>query len=102
MSLLGALGAAGVLLAATIPVGLAAIAEILTAAGLPRWAAYLIVAIASAVVAAIMAAWAWHGLRTMPAPFVRSRDELAQNIASLKEALKGRTAPFTRRGGNTP
>jgi len=79
---------AGVLLLlATIPVCLLAIAQVLMAIGLPAVAAYTLVALISLIVAGAMAVWAWQRFRTMPPAFTRSREELAQNIAWIKYAV---------------
>ncbi len=75
------------LLSATVPVCLLAIGEGLAAAGVPRAAAYALVATASIVAGAGMATWAWRRFRTIPPAFARSREELAQNIAWIKGTL---------------
>ncbi len=93
-----ALFAAGsLLLLATVPVCLLAIAEGLVAAGVWRGLAYGLVALASVALAAGMTAWAWGRLRGMPPLFARSRQELAENIALIKDSLKDRPFPVTHR-----
>jgi hypothetical protein len=85
--------AAGMLLAAaTLPVCLLALAEGLVAAGVPRAGAYAIVAVGALVVAAGLTLWAWRRFRRIPPAFTRSREELMQNIAWIKDAARGRTA----------
>ena len=78
--------AAAMLLLGAIPVALAAIAMGLIAAGLPAGAAYAIVAVVSIIAAALLAVWAWNRYRAISAAFARSRQELANNIAWIKNA----------------
>ncbi len=86
--LAGVFAAGIVLLLVAVPLLVVAIAEGLVAAGLPRAAAYAIMAILAAAGGGGMMAWAWQGFRKIPLLFVRSRQELRENIASLKDALQ--------------
>ena len=75
-------------LLATVPVGLLAIAECLVAAGVPRAVALVLVAVLSAAGAAGMVMWVWRHFQRMPPAFTPSREELKRNIAWIKDAMK--------------
>ena len=87
------LAAGAMLLAATVPACLAAIAEGLVAAGVPRAIALMLVALAGVATATGMVTWAWRRIRTMPAAFARSREELIENFTWLKEAMPDHNSP---------
>jgi hypothetical protein len=87
---LGVLAAAALLVVVALPLVLVALAEWLVAsAGLSRAAGYGIVAAASLAIAAIAAEAARRRLKNRPSAFRRSQDELARNIAWIKNALSG-------------
>ena len=88
------------LLAATVPVCLLAIAEGLVAAGVPRAAAYALVAVASIAIASGMAIVAWRRFRGMPRAFARSREELLHNLAWIKNAVENLGGKPEQRGGD--
>src|SRR5271165_3244741 len=80
------------LLLATIPVCLIAVALGLVAVGLTPVAAFALVAIISIVAAGALTAWAWLRFHAMPAAFARSQEELARNITWIKDAVMDLTA----------
>jgi membrane protein implicated in regulation of membrane protease activity len=88
------------LLAATAPVCLLAIAEGLVAAGVPRAGAYALVTAASMAIAAGMALWAWRRFRGAPRPFARSREELIHNLAWIKTAVENLAGNPEQRGSD--
>lgn len=71
----------------TIPVALLFAADVLVAAGLPRWLALLVATALGLGAVAIAGAVAWRGLRKPLRLFSRSRDELQHNIRWIKQVL---------------
>lgn len=85
---------AGIVAAGTVPIALILMAELLVqAAGLSRAAAFSIAALAGFVVAVVLGAVGWSHIRGVGRIFQRSREELARNMAWIKDALK-RPAPI--------
>ncbi len=78
----------GVLLLGTIPVLLLAIAALLVLAGLGVTASLFISFFLGAAFGTIPVVIAWSLLRSSPISFQRSREELAQNVRWIKDALK--------------
>jgi formate hydrogenlyase subunit 3/multisubunit Na+/H+ antiporter MnhD subunit len=89
----------------SVPIALIFLAELLVQrAGLSQVLALLIATAVGFLAAAAMALAAWGYARNAVQVFQRSRDELARNIAWLKQALNrpaagGAEPPQTRGGG---
>ena len=94
------LAAGALLLLATLPVCLLAIAAGLVAAGVPQAAAHGLVAVTSLVTVAGMTAWALRRFRALPPAFARSQEELADNLSWIKDAVKGLDARPERTPGD--
>ena len=90
-AVLGAVAA--VLLLASFPVALFGVAELLTLAGLPTWAALLISAGIGIVVSGLLGWLAWRAIRSTFQVFDRSREEFSQNLTWIKSALRSGTRP---------
>ena len=98
---LAVLAAGAALFVATIPVCLLAIAGGLVTVGVPQAPAYGLVAVASLLAAAGMAAWACRRFRELPPGFTRSREELVQNATWIKNAVKRLAGKPEHPGGDT-
>lgn len=80
--------AGGALLLGTVPVLLLAITALLVLTGLGVTASLFISFLLGAVLGTIPLAIAWSFLRSSLISFQRSREELAQNVRWIKDALK--------------
>jgi hypothetical protein len=79
--------AAAILLVAAIAMALAAIALKLVAEGMsPAWACG-VVALVTIIAAAALLAWSRRRLRILSGAYVRSRTEIAKNVAWIKTKL---------------
>ncbi len=80
---------AGIVAAATVPVALIVVAELLTqAAGLSRAAAFSIAALGGFIAAAALGVAGWSHIRGIGRVFERSREELTRNMSWIKQYLK--------------
>ena len=79
----------GALLLACLPVGMAAIGELLVGlAGWERWIAYLATGGTGLVIGVVLLWMCWLAVRKAAATFRRSREELSRNVEWFKEALR--------------
>ena len=83
---------AGIVAAATIPIALIFMAELLVqVAGLSRATAFLIASLSGFLVAAALGLIGWFRLRRVGHVFERSRAELTRNMTWIKDVWKRRT-----------
>lgn len=74
-----------------MPLLLVAIAQGLMLAGLQSWAAYAIVSVVGLAIGGLLLWQSWMSMKDSALVLDRSRAELAQNVAWLKQMLKRRS-----------
>jgi uncharacterized membrane protein YqjE len=81
----------GLLSLCAMPLLLVAIAQGLILAGLQSWAAYAIVSVVGLAIGGLLLWQSWRSMKDSALVLDRSRAELAQNVAWLKQMLKCRS-----------